>query len=100
MNGARPSSKPSTVKTGDAITAGPAANAKIVYANGCSMNVAPGTTVTVVTDEQCALTTASISNPTALPTSSVVLGGAAIAAGAVGVALAVKASTANSPTSP
>ena len=64
INGARPVATQSQVKTGDTVTTGPSRSAKIVYDNGCVITVEPGSTVTVVADEQCALPAAGLSGTT------------------------------------
>lgn len=91
INAGRPVSTATTVKVGDTVTAGPGGPATIRYANGCSVTVEPGTTVTVVPDDLCTVGLAGDPGVTALA-----VGAGVVAAGAVALAVAA----ARNPASP
>lgn len=89
INGGKPTASSTPAKVGDAVSAGPKGDATIVYDNGCIMRVAAGSTVSVVTDEQCALAQAGTTGPTiaGIGGTGLVVGSLAVA-GAVGIGIA------------
>jgi hypothetical protein len=92
INSGRPVTGETQVKLGDTVTAGPRASAKIIYANGCSVTVEPGTTVSITHDDHCTL---GLAGPSAgglggLGGLGTVAIGAAVVAGGIGLAAALK----------
>lgn len=79
---------PRTVKAGDIVTAGADGSATIVYADGCTLTVNPGTTVRVPAQSPCNLGAADF-----------LVGGAVVAAG-VGGAIILSQDDDDKPASP
>jgi hypothetical protein len=94
INSGRPLRGAVQANAGDSVTAGPGGQAEITYANGCTLTVAAGTTVLVVTEEQCALAQGG-------PSGTTLALGATAVAGAVGIGIAVSQNSGNKkPSSP
>ena len=85
VNAGKPTLTSATVKLGDQVTAGPTGQARIVYAGACFVEVGPGETVVVISDDQCAagfFNNAGLANPA-------VATGVAVVASAVVVGVTV-----------
>jgi hypothetical protein len=82
INGGKPVSGSAKVNPGDSVTAGPNGSAVISYDNGCTAQVNSGSTVSVVQEMQCSAAAGGFGG-------TGLLVGAAVAAGAVGIGIAV-----------
>ena len=76
INGARPVRGPASVNVGDTVTTGPNGKARIVYANQCFVEIDPGQTVSVLSDDQCVTGTSAGTGLT--PGGALAIGAAAV----------------------
>ena len=94
VNGGKPTLTSATVKLGDQVTVGPSGKARIAYAGACFVDVGPGETVVVISDDQCA---ASFSNNAGLANPAVAAGVAVVAGAVVVGVLVANSNTRRSP---
>lgn len=83
VNGGKAVKGSAKVNPGDSVSARARSQGQIVHENGCIVNVGPGQTVTVTTDEQCQLAAMGpTGGPLALGVGAAVVGGVIAAANA------------------